>query len=275
MSVFGSSGGNFLSISVVTNAVTKDLITSNYLPTNSTIGVFVTNTSGGDYDGHSYNNILFTANGSDANQTWNEASIELSMNEGKCYAYYPYSSSVTDVTKIPVSTTGQVDYMYATPVAVNAMNKNAALKMNHALSAVRFMIKKGIYAGTEQVTAVSVKSSTLGTSGTLNAKTGEVTGVSGTGAEISVSKSLALNEVTQDVDVIVVPTEAAADLTLSVTLDGETYSTVVSGAALTKANCNKYTLTVNAGELALSGIEIGDWGYDDSGAPTITAGSIR
>ena len=105
--------------------------------------------------------------------------------------------------------------------------------------------------------------------------TGEVTGVSGTGSEISVSKSLTLSDVTQDVDVIVVPTGSAADLTLSVTLDGKTYSTVVSGAAVTKANCNKYTLTVNAGELALSGVEIGDWGYNDSGAPTIAAGSYK
>ena len=235
----------------------------------------MTNASGGDYDGHSYNNILFTANGSDANQTWNGSTIELSMNEGKCYAYYPYSSSASDLTKIPVSTAGQVDYMYATPVTVNANNKTASLKMCHALSAVRFIIKKGTYAGTGQVTAVSVKSSALGTSGTLNAKTGEVTGVSGKGSTINVSKSLKLSTSTQNVDVIVVPTGSAADLTLSVTLDGKTYSTVVSGAAVTKANCNDYTLTVNQGELALSGIEIGDWGYDDSGAPTITAGSYK
>ncbi len=270
------SGINNLSISVLASPTTKDLITSTYFPSTSQIGVFVTNASGGDYDGHTYNNILFTANGSDANQTWNgSSSIELSMNEGKCYAYYPYNSSASDLTKIPVTTTGQVDYMYATPVTVNANNKTASLKMYHALSAVRFMIKKGTYAGTGQVTAVSVKSSALGTSGSLNAKTGEVTEVSGIGSVISVSKSLKLSAVTQDVDVIVVPTGSAADLTLSVTLDGKTYSTVVSEAAITKANCNKYTLTVNQGELALSGIEIGDWGYDDSGAPTITARSYK
>ncbi|MGM9798612.1 MAG: fimbrillin family protein [Parabacteroides sp.] len=263
---------NNLSISVVTDPVTKGLITSTYLPTSSKIGVFVTNTSGGDYDGHSYKNIAFTANGSDANQTWNGSSIALSMNVGKCYAYYPYSSSVTDMTNIPVSTSGQDDYMYATPATVNANNTTASLKMKHALSAVRFMIKKGTYAGTGQVTAVSVKSSALGTSGTLNAVTGEVTSVSGKGSTISVSKSLKLSTATQDVDVIVVPTGSTSDLTLSVTLDGTTYSTVVSGATVTKANCNKYTLTVNQGELALSGIKIGGWGYNDSGAPLITVG---
>ncbi|MGM9798613.1 MAG: fimbrillin family protein [Parabacteroides sp.] len=266
---------NNLSISVITDPVTKGLITSTYLPTSSKIGVFVTNTSGGDYDGHSYKNIAFTANGSDANQTWNGSSIALSMNVGKCYAYYPYSSSVTDMTNIPVSTSGQDDYMYATAATVNANNTTASLKMKHALSAVRFMIKKGTYAGAGQVTAVSVRSSALGTSGALNAVTGEVTGVSGKGSTISVSKSLKLSTSTQDVDVIVVPTGSASDLTLSVTLDGTTYSTVVSGAAVTKANCNKYTLTVNAGGLALSGVEIGDWGYNDSGAPTITAGSYK
>ena len=265
-----------LSISVLTTPPTKDLITSSYLPSTSEIGVFVTNSTGGDYDGHSYNNIQFTAEGSDANQKWTGAStIELSMNEGNCYAYYPYSTSVSDVTQIPVSTAGQVDYMYATPVTVNAGKKEASLKMKHALSAVRFMIKKGSYTGAGQVTAVSVQSSALGTSGTLNAKTGELTGVSGQGSTISVSKSLELSSATQDVDVIVVPTGTTADLTLSVTMDGKTYSTVVSGALVTKACCNQYTLTVNVGELALSGVEIGDWGYNDSGAPTITAGSYK
>ena len=267
---------NELSISVLTSPTTKDLITSKYLPTSSEIGVFVTNSSGDNYDGNTYNNILFTAEGSDASQIWTGAStIELSMNEGKCYAYYPYSLSASDVTKIPVSTANQCDYLYATPVTVDANNKNAVLSMNHALSAVRFMIKKGSYSGTGKVTAVSVQSSALGTSANLNAKTGKLTDVSGTGAEISVSKSLTLNEATQDVDVIVVPTEVAADMTLSVTVDGKTYYTVVSGAAVTRASCNKYALTVNQGELALSGIEIGDWGYDDSGALTITAGSYK
>ena len=32
-----------------------------------------------------------------------------------------------------------------------------------------------------------------------------------------------------------------------------------------------YTLTVNAGQLALSGVTVGDWGYNSAGSPTITA----
>ena len=59
-----------LSISVLTEPATKDLIVSTYLPSTSQVGVFLTDGSDGDYDGHSYNNICYEAVGSDADQTW-------------------------------------------------------------------------------------------------------------------------------------------------------------------------------------------------------------
>lgn len=269
----GGGGNNALSISVLADqSGTKGLIESGYLPDKSKIGVSVTNSTGGAYDGTTYHNIPYTASGTGASQSWSGSTIPLSMNQGACYAYYPYSSEVSDITAVPVSTSGQVDYMYATPVTVNAEAKNATLNMNHALSAVRFLLKRGSYAGTGTVTAVSVTSAGVGTSGSLNIKNGDVTGVTGTGTAIGVDADITLSELEQTVDVIVVPTETAADLTLSVTLDGVAYSTVISSATIVQSKCHKYTLTVNQGELALSSVKVGDWGYDESGAPTITAG---
>lgn len=251
----------------------KDLLTSTYFPNGSQLGVTLTNTSGGNYDGKTYNNICFTANGSDANQTWTGASdILLSNTQGYCYAYYPYSSGVSDISSISVTTSKQTDYLYATSATVSATNRTASLTMKHALAAIRLAIKKGTYTGTGAVTGVSVSSSALGTSALLNAKNGGLSGVTGKGSTISVSKSLSLNTAAQNVDVIVVPTGSSADLTLSVTIDGKSYSTVVSAATVTQGKCNTYTLTVNAGELALSGIKIGDWKYNSAGSPTITAG---
>ncbi len=265
-------GGNDLSISVLTHTESKGVLSSTYLPSESQIGVCVTNTSGGNYDGHSYNNILFTANGSDASQIWTPSSaIQLSMNEGSCSAYYPYSSSVNDITKVPVSTSGQLDYLYATPVLVNAENKTATLSMKHALSVVRFAVKKGTYYGSGKLTSVSVKSSALGTTATLNAKTGALSNVAGKNSAISVSKSITLNSAVQYINVIVIPTESTADLMLSVKIDGVSYSKVISNSLVAKANCNTYTLTVNKGELALSGMKIGNWSYNDSGSLVISA----
>ncbi len=269
-----SGGGiNTLSISVLADqSGTKGLIESGYLPDQSKIGVSVTNSTGGAYDGTTYHNIPYTASGTGAGQSWSGSTIPLSMNQGTCYAYYPYNAGVTDIAAVPVSTSGQDDYMYATSVTVNAEAKNATLNMNHALSAVRFLLKRGSYAGTGLVSAVSVTSAGVGTSGQLNAKTGGLTGVFGKGSAIGVNTSITLSDVEQSADVIVVPTETAADLTLSVTVDGKAYSTVISSATIVQSKCHKYTLTVNQGELALSSVKVGDWGYDESGAPTITAG---
>lgn len=263
-----------MTINVLANSPeSKDLLTSTYFPSGSQLGVTVTNSSGGNYDGKTYNNICFTANGSDANQTWTGASdIMLSNTQGYCYAYYPYSSGVSDISSISVSTSKQTDYLYATSATVSATNRTASLTMKHALAAIRLGIKKGTYTGTGAVTGVSVSSSALGTSAVLNGKNGGLTGISGKGSTISVSKSLSLKTAVQNVDVIVVPTGSSADLTLSVTIDGKSYSTVVSAATVTQGKCNTYTLTVNAGELALSGIKIGDWTYNSAGSPTITAG---
>lgn len=270
-----TTGGVFndLSINVLTYAESKDLITSTYLPTNSKIGVTLTSVTGDHYEGCTYNNILFTAEGSDADQTWSgESSIPLSKTEGSCYGYYPYSAEVTDLTAIPVTTSEQVDYLYATPVIVNIYNNVATLTMKHALGAVRFQLKKGTYAGIGQISAVSVTSEGLGTSAKLNAMTGKLSQINGTGSSITVTKSLTLSETEQTVDVIGIPTGTTANLTLSVTIDGTAYSTVVDAATVTQGNCNTYTLTINSGTLSLSGIKIGSWTYTQSGNPTLTVG---
>lgn len=271
-----SRANKVLSISVLTEPATKDLIVSTYLPSTSQVGVFLTDGSDGDYNGHSYNNICYEAVGSDADQRWTSStSIPLSMNEGHCYAYYPYDSEVISLTDIPVSTADQIDYLIAKPVTVNAVNKNAALTMRHALTAVRFILKKGDYSGTGLMTAVSVQSNGLGSTGTLNAQTGEISEVQGRNTAISVPKSLTLTDETQEVNVICIPTGETADLSLSINLDNRVFSTVVSGVTLTQGYCHTYTLTVNEGNLALSGIKIGDWGYNESGDPMIMAGNYK
>ena len=267
-----SSKGADLSIHVLAEQPesSKALITDTYLPSGSAIGITVLNTSGSNYDGTAYSNIKFTSSGTSTSQTWAGAStVKLSATEGYCYAYYPYSSSASSITAIPV-TAGSTDYLYATKQSVNDKSKTATLPMKHALSAIRFALKRGTYAGTGKVTAVSVASSALGSSGTLNATTGAVT-ASNKGTAVSQSANLTLSTTAQNVDVVMVPSGTAGSITLSVTIDGKPYSTTVSSTTIAQGSCYTYTLTVNAGALALSGVQVGAWGYNSAGAPTITA----
>ena len=267
------SGKTNLSINVVTeNIESKGLVTDSYLPSGAAIGVTVLNTSGGNYDGTAYNNIKFTSSGTGTGQTWSGAStVKLSATEGYCYAYYPYSSSVTDITNWNLSVTDQIDYMYASPATVNDKSKTATLTMKHALSAIRFALKRGTYAGTGAVSAVKATSNYIATTASLNIKTGGLSFPGGVTKTISTNKSLTLSSTTQNVDLIVTPLEADKYLTLTVTIDGKDYSTQVKTVMVRSGTICTYTLTVNAGSLSLSGVKVGDWGYNEGGAPTITA----
>ena len=260
---------------ITTHNSTKALIEDDYLPATSAIGITVLNTEGTAYDNIDYQNIRFEAEGTGATQKWQgDATIYLSATEGYCYGYYPYSLTANDITQIPVSTASQTDYLYATPKQVDINNKNVNLNMKHALSAIRLALKRGTYTGTGKITAVSVTSSGLGTTGILNATTGKVT-ASGTGAAIAVTTDIDLTTTEQNADIIVVPTGNEATLTLTATIDGKAYMTPASAITIEQGKCYTYTVTIDAGKLSLSGVKVGDWGYDDGGAPTIEAAGYK
>ena len=272
----GGRDNNHLTISTITtHNSTKALIECDYLPNGSEIGITVLNTEGTAYDNIDYQNIRFEAESTGVTQKWQgDETIYLSATEGYCYGYYPYSLTANDITQIPVSTASQTDYLYATPKQVDINNKNVNLNMKHALSAIRLALKRGTYTGTGKITAVSVTSTGLGTTGTLNATTGKVT-ANGTGTVIAVTTNIDLTTTEQNADIIVVPTGNEATLTLTATIDGKAYMTPASAITIEQGKCYTYTVTINAGELALSGIKVGDWGYDDGGTPTIEAAGYK
>lgn len=285
------SGKTNLSINVVTeNIESKGLVTDSYLASGAEIGVTVLNTSGGNYDGIAYNNIKFTSSGTSTSQTWAGASaIKLSATDGYCYAYYPYSSSVTDITSVPVAS-GQTDYMYAKSVTVNDKAKTAALSMKHALSAVTVTIKKGTYTGTGKVTAFTWTSPTAGTSAKMNAKTGALSSISGGGGSynsgLSSSSTLTISTSGNSYSFVAVPTGTAGKVTFNLTIDGKTYT--VQSNSLTFAAGSKYnfTVTVDAKQLSLSGVQVTAWTGVDGGSkpadrvkdtpdPAFTAGGYK
>lgn len=271
-----SSSQNMLKLNVNTAEITasRALIESTYLPDKSEIGVTLLASNGNSYDGKSYTNIKFAAAGTEESQKWTGSNnILLSATAGDVYAYYPYSSSVTDITKIPVETESQTDYMYATKVSdVYDGDPNADITMNHALAAIRFALKKGTYTGTGTITSVSVKSSAVATGASMNSKDGSLSSFTGSNTEISVTKGISLTTSEQNADVIVVPTGTSAALTLKVVIDGKNYSVTTDALSLSKGNIYKYTITVNSTSLDLSGVTVGDWGYNNSGNPVIDLG---
>jgi len=269
--------GTPLQLNVKTASIeTRGLIESATLPDGEahSIGLTLVDDGEATYDGRTYNNIKATPSTSDGQQTWAiESDIYLSSTTGTLYGYYPYSSSVTDITQVPV-TAGDTDYMYATPVNnLDDGEYTASVTMNHALAVIRLKVVRGTYTGTGAVTAVSVKGDNIATSGKLNAKTGVLSGQSGAGTAITYSTAFTLSTTAKQIDQIIVSvTSSSAAPIFTATIDGKDYTATPAAVTLAQGTIYEYTLTVNAKEISLSDVKVGDWGYNSSGNPVINAG---
>lgn len=262
---------------VVGETDSRAIIEGESFPDKSELGVTFLNANGTAYDGKSYTNIKATAAGTGNTQTWSLASkVLLSGTSGTLYAYYPYSSSVTDVAAVPVSasSSNQTDYMYATPVTgLHDGNPKASVTMKHALAAIRISLVKGSYTGAGLVTAVSVKGDGMATSATLNAKTGGLSACTGMGTNIKVDKSMTLSATAQQTDIIFVPVSTVtASPVFTVTIDGKDYSVTGSAVKFEQNNLYTYTLTVNSKDISFSDVKIGEWSYNATGNPVIDVG---
>ena len=270
--------GTPLDISVATEAIaSRGVIESASFPSASELGITLLNGNGTAYDGKSYANIKATAAGTGNTQTWSLASkVLLSGTSGTLYAYYPYSSSVTDVADVPVSasSSNQTDYMYATPVTgLHDGNPKASVTMKHALAAVRISLVKGSYTGAGLVTAVSVKGDGMATNASLNAKTGGLSSCTGMGTNIKVDKSMTLSATAQQADILFVPVSTVtASPVFTVTIDGKDYSVTGSAVKFEQNNIYSYTLTVNSKAMGVSDVNIGKWNYSNNGNPVINIG---
>ena len=266
-----------LNIDVQTAKIeTRGLIESATLPDGDahSIGLMLVDEGGATYDNRTYNNVKVTPSTVEGKQVWTPASdIALSSTTGTLYGYYPYNSSVTDFTQVPIAV-DDTDYMYATPVEkLDDGNYHAAVTMKHALAAIRLNIVKGTYTGTGAVSSVSVSGDNIATSGKLNAKTGALTSLSGTGSAVTNSTAFTLSTTTKQIDCIIVPvTNTSAAPTITMTIDGKEYIATPSAVTLEQGSVYQYTLTVDSKDISLSDVTVGDWGYNDSGNPVIHAG---
>lgn len=224
-------------------AVTRGIITN--FTDNDRIGLFLTS---GEL-GNNYQNDANAANIPATYQGSWKVEKNISITEqGVAYAYYPYSSKVTDGAAVPVEIASQTDYLYARSATVTAKNPIADIGMKHALSLVSIRVRKNDYQHEGKLAKIEVLD--VLQSGTMNIATGKVTGT-GTASTYSVEPNLMLDDNSlEKTKMIMLPTivgEAQGNMRFQLTIDGKFYIWDIPKSHIWEAG-KEYTYTLNLGK---------------------------
>lgn len=264
-----------LSLSVLTSTIpTKSIISGNTLAEGAGIGITLTENDGSIYNGLPYSNVKFVAGSSSGKQIWTpEMDVMLSSDLATLYAYYPYSSDVSDLSSVPIeaSSDTQTDYMYAEPVQ-NLSNRNAraTVVLKHALSAVRISVSRGTFTGTGEITSLSVSGANIATQAILDARNGSLSSINGIGTDITLPTDISVPaKGAATMDLIVIPTGDKAEIEIKATIDDKEYTVKTEAVLLEQGKIAVFDATLNNSEMTLSSIQIDDWSYDSSGNPVI------
>lgn len=261
----GAGVSNTLSIGSVSAGGVKSVVEGPEFPdecARTGLGLFLKMSDGSAYDGS--NDGKLNVKCSDEGLGWKlQSPVLLSGTKGVLYGYYPYSSSVSDFTKVPVSSSlDGVDYMYAVPVEnVSSANSMVNLQLKHALAriTVRF-VKDGEYPGAGVVSALSISGSKVARTGTLDLRTGAVT--ASTGSISFTVPDAVVTESGYNAECLVVPASGSGStVTLSCVIDGRTFSSTVSGVDVQPGV--KSVITVLVKNLGISVANVNVSGYND------------
>ena len=255
---------------------TKAVITGNTLPDSDAatgIGIFVTASDGGAYDGHDkgYTNVNFANSGSG----WSTATpVYLSDTQGKLYGYFPHNADATDLRAIPVqSSLNGTDYLYAETQTVNHSNKTVSLQMNHALSCLHLTVKKGAnFAADAPLSKITLTSTAIDATGTMDLTTGAITaskksGETGT-VELATDGTITAEGIEKDI--LLVPadnSEGKKGISISLMIAGKPAGITLSGENgldIRSGIQNNVTLTIEDTGIKVSGVGVGEWGEVDS-----------
>ena len=269
----GIHNGTPIDINVGVNTESRAVITGNSLPDGSQIGVTVVDKTGTGYQSQDYNNVCYQAVNEDGAQIWKVQSrgdILLSGETGTLYAYYPWAEAVNNIKQIAVDVDegDQKDWMVAQPVTdLSDAQATAAIKMQHMLSNFKLSFYKDNYSGKGVVSAVTIRSNGFATTGTLDATTGAFTGY---GDTHTLTREFATTLGTDKAsaapcNIMVVPNTVAAPVTVCVTVDGKTYSSVTSSLALAKGKSYNYAMKLSSTGLDITEVSVTDWQTRDLG----------
>lgn len=228
-------------------------------------------------------------------------SIYLTNADATIYGYYPTTKKYDESAKtIPVtvketdaitaidnstgtaiaSASGEVDYMYATPVSSvnNKSSNNVTLVMNHALSMVSFRVYKADdYKGPGNLTKVVMENvdagTTLskGTNPTMDITTGAIT--EGNPQKVVYTRTISGYQLTSTANdskkfsILVLPTASAiSNIKATFTIDDADYS--VNLTQPTAANTdgkwqpgynNLYTVKMGGTDLTITTVTVAEW----------------
>lgn len=202
--------------------------------------------------------------------------VMLSEKKATLYAYYPYNATLTDCTALPIEACTQTDYLYATPIEVDATNPNAKFSMQHALSLAKFSILRGDYAGSGLISRITLQHVTK--TGTLNTHTGSIT-AGKIGHEIyTPNKDLLLpngsNPLT--VDLITIPM-AVTTSSVIFRIDGVDYLSKLTNSIWESGKETTYTLSIDQESktlLSIENVSIEPWGTGGSYEGTLMGGGF-
>ena len=262
-------GTRALDVQVKVQPTSRAMVKGTALAEGAGLGVNVTATDGGLYDGNDagYLNILYTATGTGANQEWASTTpVMLSGTEGKMYAYYPHTPGV-DFKAIAVDITTQHDWMYgAEAYTVSDKAATAAVVLKHAQTAVNVnVVRDATYTGVGSVSALSVTSEGLASGGTLDTRDGSWSALSGANTAISIiNGGFTLDGTTkssQENPYMFIPASVETkNFTVTATVDGKTYnSNVTMKEAFAKGKVYSVNLKMTNVGLTVSQVTLVDW----------------
>lgn len=235
------------------------------------LGLFLLDVEGNTYDnsGSCSNNRAVLAT-----TVWGlEHEVLLSDKIGKVYAYYPYSNQVNDLHQVSVTSSSQTDYLYAVPATVDATSPTATLRMKHALSLVKFIIKKDGYTGTGNVTEITLQG--IGLSGRMDAATGDIT-VTSSGNE-KYEGNFYLDESTPLAIGIISFPQSVSETVALMKIDGEQYNYKLVPGIWGAGKETTYTLKINTDDKSLvmvGSATIDSWGSGGNYEGNLESGGI-
>ena len=254
----------------VVSVPTKAEVSSNLLPNNSELGVFLTKSDGNTYKSEiPYNNIKYTGTGNPYASTWTvdqETPVYLYADKATAYAYYPRQESGVSLTSIPITNDG-TDWMYSLPVEnLYWDNSTANFTMQHAMSIIRINIERLTAADHGTVSNVSIVGDGYATGGIINLVTGTIGNFTGVGSQLSKSNVGTIGENAVTCDHWVVPNSNVKDIKLLITIDHQVYRSLLSNVTLQPGKIYNINLKfTNSIGLLINSVSVSDWEETNSG----------
>ena len=243
--------------SVSINGQAKVLV-NDQIGSGESIGLFVYDGASSSYMG---SNVKFTANGSGLSQDWTTANpLLLGIDPVIVYAYYPYNTGISDITNVPLSIEQQIDFLYATPKSgINQNSKRVSLVMNHALTVVRFRIRKSADSNCSKLNRTLIVSQSFCNQGVLNCTNGLISSTSTADGQIAKMLNMTLLTDYQEVDFLVIPNGKTSVLNAAFVVDNSTFNTSLGSIKLEQGKLYTYDFTITHGSLGFDGLSVTPW----------------